>query len=426
MGSYYARPLVLGLTVISAVAMVLGLSIPVASGAALRWHAVGVHSPSGGSYGILSGVACSGPTSCVAGGDFYSKARTTEAMIVASSRHSWSTARAVRLPANALPLGEGAAVASIDCPARASCVAVGFYTTKAGLQAFTTAGHGSSWARATVPSLPKDSARPAVAFLSGLSCTGRGSCVAVGGYTNRGGHGEPLVATETRGRWRRSIGIGLPANAAISPQAHLSAVSCPKAGDCVAVGGYQTKSSQGEGMAAIESKGHWSRPRELRLPANVSAGPGAEMYSVSCGSTRTCVAVGSYVTRSGISAALAVTESGGRWRQGKDLTALPANAATGSAGYADLNGISCTGNSCMAVGQYRDKQGGQLALAVSESGGKWARATAVSPPSRAAGGASQQATLFAVACQTSIRCTAVGDYTSSSHVGEAMAATALG
>jgi hypothetical protein len=407
----------------AAVATILGLSVPAATAATKqRWRAVEVRSPSGGSYGILSGVACTRPASCVAGGNFYSAAHSTQAMIVAELSGTWARARVLRLPANARPLGEGASVASMACPARNSCVAVGFYTAAAGLQAFTTAGHGSSWARARMPGLPKNSAVSEVAYLSGVSCTSPESCVAVGGYDNAAGHGEAMVVADSGGRWRYATGIRLPSNAAASPAAHLSAVSCPKAGECVAVGAYQTKSSQGEGLAVAETRGRWGQATEIRLPGNVTAQPQAELYSVSCATHRSCVAVGSYVTRFGIFAALAVTGSGSHWRRATVLTALPSNAAKGSAAYADLNAVSCTATSCVAVGDYADTHGGRLAMAISQSGRTWGRATEIAPPAHAATGSAQQAYLFAVTCVTSVLCAAVGDYTGNSHVSQAMAA----
>jgi hypothetical protein len=134
------------------------------------------------------------------------------------------------------------------------------------------------------------------------------------------------------------------------------------------------------------------------------------------------VAVGSYVTGSATDA-LAVAESGGHWRRGVGLTSLPSGAIQGGSANANLNGVSCTASSCLAVGQYLDNHSGELTMAISESGGRWGRATGVGLPSRAAPGSAQDADLFAVACLRGGSCTAVGDYTSKSKVLEAMAAT---
>lgn len=407
----------------AAAAVVLGLAVPAASAApAVRWRATQVRSPAGGSYGILYGVACTGAASCVAGGTYYSASRSTLPMIAVRSAGKWSVGRTLRLPANALSgVDQSATGASVACPARTSCVAVGSYRTAAGLGGYIATGYGRKWGKAFSPAWPKGTIKPAVGYLTGVSCTGRGTCMAVGGYTNAGGSGEPMVVVEARGRWRRAAAIRLPSNAVANPDAHLTAVSCPKAGDCVAVGTYTINDNQGEALAVAETKGHWGRATEIRLP-KVNVEPLAELDSVSCASPGSCMAVGSYVTGSATDA-LAVAESGGHWRRGVGLTALPSGAIGGGSANANLNGVSCAASSCLAVGEYLDNQGGDLSMAITESGGKWRRATGVGLPSHASAGSAQDADLFAVACLRGGSCTAVGDYTSKSKALEAMAAT---
>jgi len=407
----------------AAAGAVFSLAVPGASAApAARWRATEVRSPSGGSYGILYGVACTGAASCLAGGTYYSASHSTLPMIAVRSAGKWSMGRTIRLPANALSgVDQSATGPSVACPARTSCVAVGSYRTSAGLGGFIATGYGRKWGRAFSPSWPKGTIKPPVGYLTGVSCSGRGTCVAVGGYTNAAGNGEPMVVAESHGRWGRAAAIQLPSNAVANPDAHLTAVSCPKAGDCVAVGTYTIKDNQGEALAAAETKGHWRRATEIRLP-KVTVEPLAELESVSCASPGSCVAVGSYVTGSATDA-LAVAESGGHWRRGVGLTSLPSGAVQGGSASANLNGVSCTASSCLAVGEYLDNQGGELSMAISESGGRWGRATGVGLPSHAASGSAQDADLFAVACLRGGSCTAVGDYTSKSKVLEAMAAT---
>jgi hypothetical protein len=408
-----------------AAAAILPLSVPAATAAAApaaRWHVTGLASAPGSSGGILAAVACTGGARCVAGGSYYVKtAFSQDAMIVAESSGKWGSERALRLPAGALAEDQRATIASVSCPAATSCVAVGSDATKAGLGGFMATGHGSKWGRAFSPAWPKGTIEPPVGYLTGVSCTSRGTCVAVGGYTNAAGNGEPMVVAESRGHWGRAVAIRLPANAVANPNAHLTAVSCPAAGDCVAVGIYTIKDNQGEALAATEVKGRWKRASEILLPP-VTVEPFAVLYSVSCAKPGACVAVGSYVTGSATDA-LAVAESGGRWRRGVGLTALPSGAVQGGSASADLNGVSCSASECLAVGDYLDEQGGDLSMAITEARGKWSRGVRVGPPAHAATGSAQSADLFAVACRSRGPCTAVGDYTATSHVLEAMVAT---
>jgi hypothetical protein len=341
-------------------------------------------------------------------------------MIVAKSG-KWASERELRLPAGALAEDQRATVASITCPAATSCVAVGSDATPAGLGGFIATGHGSKWGRAFSPRWPPGTIKPPVGYLTGVTCTGRRTCVAVGGYTNAAGNGEPMVVAESRGHWGRAAAIRLPANAVANPDAHLTAVSCPRARDCVAVGTYTIKDNQGEALAVAEAKGRWGRATEVRLPS-VNVEPSADLYSVSCVKPGTCVAVGSYVTGSATDA-LAVAKSGGRWRRAVGLTALPSGAAEGGSASANLNGVSCSASACLAVGQYLDEQGGDLSMAISESRGKWSRGVSVGPPAHAATGSAQSEDLFAVACLRGGPCMAVGDYTTKSKVLEAMVAS---
>jgi hypothetical protein len=412
---------------IAAAAALLGLSVPAATAAPTeRWHAAEVLSPPRGSYGNLAGIACTSASSCVAGGSYYSASRSTLPMIAAESAGKWGAGRSIRLPANALSgVDQSATVASVACSARTSCVTVGSYDTAAGLGGFIASGHGRNWGSGFSPAWPKGTVVPAVGYLTGLSCTGRGTCVAVGGYDTAAGGKEPMVVAESRGRWGRAAAIRPPSNAAANPDSHLTAISCPKAGECVAVGWYTTKSSQGEALAVAQTKGRWGRATQIQLPP-VKVEPSAELFSVSCVKPGSCVAVGSYVTGSGATNALGVAMSGGHWRRGVDLTMLPSGAAGGGSESANLNGVSCASSSCLAVGQYLDNQNGELSMAISESRGKWGHAIRVGLPPRAAGGSAQLADLFAIACLRSGSCTAVGDYTSKSKVLEAMAATRAG
>ena len=425
-----SRGFLRALTAGAALAALFGLSAPTASASptastspTARWRPTVVPSPSGGSYGILAGVTCASATSCVAGGTYYSASHSTLPMIAAESGGKWKAVATLRLPSNALSgVDQSATGTPVACPAKTSCVAVGSYRTAAGLGAFIATGSGHKWGTAFSPTWPKGAIVPPVGYLSGVSCAGRGTCVAVGGYTDAAGNGEPMVVAESGKHWRRASAIRLPSNAAANPDAHLTAVSCPKAGDCEAVGTYTATGNQGEALAVGETKGRWGKAAEIKLP-KVNVEPLAELLSVSCPSPGSCVAVGSYITLSGLMAALAVREVRSHWQPGVHLTALPAGAATGNSQLANLNGVSCTSSQCVAVGQYTDPQGGQLAMAISESGGKWARGVQVSPPPHGASGSAQSVDLFAVTCLRSGSCTAVGDYTTKSKALAAMAAT---
>lgn len=395
---------------------------PSAAARSSGWHSTAVLSPAGGSYGNLGAIACTAKGSCTAGGSYEATAtKSREPMIVTESSGRWARGVAIRLPANSARTDGSATIAAFACPSRSDCVAVGNYTLPTNaLHGLITTGHARSWSTARAPVLPAGSAATGESYLTGVSCTRPGSCVAVGGYTTLASSGEAMAETESGGHWRRALTIRPPADASGNPSAHLSAVSCPKAGDCVAVGGYTTKSLDEEVMAAVEARGKWGRALEIRMPADAPAEPLAELYSVSCPSGRTCMAVGSYFTTADRGLPLTVAESGGRWRRAIGLTGLPAGAEKANQD-ATLNGVTCSGSSCVAVGSYVTTAAVSMAMAISESDGRWSRAVEVSTPPHAARGSAQSATLFGVACRGATDCTAVGQYVNGTRVNEAMA-----
>src|SRR6266702_2579112 len=76
------------------------------------------------------------------------------------------------------------------------------------------------------------------AFTSGLSCPSAGNCAIGGIYGSDGIHLHVFVASEVRGRWHNARDIpGLVALGADS-DANIGPVSCPSAGNCLAVGYY--------------------------------------------------------------------------------------------------------------------------------------------------------------------------------------------
>ncbi|HXW47482.1 MAG TPA: hypothetical protein VEL03_21990, partial [Streptosporangiaceae bacterium] len=233
---------------------------------------------------------------------------------------------------------------------------------------------------------------------------------------------QAMAEVLTRGHWQRAIEIRSPANAATDPAAHLTSVSCGAAGDCVAVGGYITKGNDEEVMAAVEARGKWRRAVQVRLPRNANAEPQALLNDVSCVPGSYCEAVGTYVEKSGVSAAFAVHESGGSWRPAVQVGSLPAGAHK-PPGASDLAGVSCTRSDCLAAGFYQDVYGGLVPMVVLGDGAEWQRARAVPVPAHAAARSQQDAGLLAISCDAAdLYCTAVGDYANAADISEAMAA----
>jgi hypothetical protein len=414
-----------GLAVAAVSACVLGLAVPAAQATRIvPWHAVEVLSPAGGGYGQLNSIACPRAGACEAVGSYYiSKPGGSQPMVSAEGKHGWSRAVLVKLPSNAMGEGQNTMLPSIACPSARSCVAVGYYTWGTNtLDGLITTGHGTSWSKGRTPVLPSGVAATDGAAISGVSCPKTGDCEAVGGYgLSTGFAGQAMAEAMSRGRWQRAVTIRPPANAFVRPAAYLSSVSCRAVGQCVAVGHYTEKTGVEVTMAAVESRGKWGRAVEVGLPRGSAGSPEAEFTSVSC-TGAVCEAVGTYTTRSGQSTAFAVEETRGRWRDSVQITSLPAGARK-TAPTVELFGISCLPNACLAVGDYENQAGAQVPMAVLGFGRTWERGKSTGLPAHAATGSAQDARLWAVTCDAKdLYCSAAGNYNPATGSPEAMAA----
>ncbi|HET7016707.1 MAG TPA: hypothetical protein VFI65_22485 [Streptosporangiaceae bacterium] len=162
------------------------------------------------------------------------------------------------------------------------------------------------WQRAHAIQLPAVARTlPSPPDLSSVSCTGLGSCTAVGTYGKAGGRAAPMVAVESHGRWGRAQAVSaLPSNASRRRGATFGAVSCTTAGSCVVVGSYHTRSNRSQTMLVTLAPGRRPTAAELRPPPNGVAGGefNSRLFfddAVDCTSTSRCAAVGAYKPKTG-------------------------------------------------------------------------------------------------------------------------------
>lgn len=226
-----------------------------------------------------------------------------------------------------------AALDAVACPTVSECIAVG---GAGGVEVSRTAGR--TWTAVTVPTRH---------YLYGVACDDPAHCVAVGD------DGTALVTGDGGSSWTfYPTGVGIP----------LSSVACPGGSRCYAVGDADT-------VIATDDRGtHWQRQLE---------GSGV-LDSVACTTPTRCAAV----TSSAV--ANLATSDGSTW---KPVT-VPFPPLDG---LAALNGIGCSGSTCVAVG-------GHGLIASSLRGG----ATWSADPSPTSDN------LMAAACRSPLACVAVG------------------
>jgi hypothetical protein len=387
-----------------------------ASGA---WTAAQAPALPGSQRRQLLSVACGSAASCTAVGT-----SGQSGLLIAGSGRSW-TASPVPVPATS---ATAVRLASVSCPSAAACVAVGDYVSSGQQQGLLLAGHGKSWtatraplpiagqspqqaagiaygmsARGDDPPHPANAAASPDANLTAVACPTASSCVAVGHYASAASV-YPLVLTGQGSSWtaRRAP---LPSDAAAKPDAGLAGVACPGPGTCTAVGSYVDRAGHRQGLLVSERGGSWTAVRSP-LPAGASV-PGAALTAVSCprgpGGTN-CVTVGSF---DGQVRGFVLTGSGTTWSAAQ--TPLPAGA--GPKQSAAFRAVSCSASLCVAAGTYIDAAGSSQGLLVTRQGQKLTAAQAALPAGAAARQGLPGAQITSVACPAGSSCLAAGDYT---------------
>ena len=297
----------------------------------------------------------------------------------------------------------------------------------------TTAGAAppaQGWTTTEGP-LPADAGNGSTdpqAYVSSSACPAANVCVSVGWYSDTSGHTWGLIETQNGTTWTDTeapqpsdSGTGSNQGFWFGSQScgfaqPCRAVSCPSASFCVAVGQYMDSGGFRQAVIETDTNGTWTSstaalPSDAATDATVDH-PNNQLFSVSCSSPTSCVAVGRYVDQAGNAKALVDTLSGSSW------TGVAAPLPTGASPTNNtLLGISCASpTSCAASGGYHDNtSGGDLGLLEVLANGVWTP-TPAPLPSNADTGSSQHALLLQTSCPSTAFCVANGIYRTSGAV----------
>jgi len=268
---------------------------------------------------------------------------------------------------------------AVACPASTSCVAVGSYSTGLQQGLVDTLTNGT-WTAVHAPLPPRDRAEPWLkkrkweARLQTLSCPAAGACVAAGNFYP-GSSFAPILIERQRGPNWRATEAPLPGNASSQLGAGIDSLVCPTKHSCVGVGGYETDTGGSDGLIETLTGDAWSAI-EAPLPGPGYYQPQVSFSDVSCPEAGNCVAVGTYEDENAVDQAVIETLAGGSWTA--TLAPLPADADPTAAGPLSL--LSCpAAGSCVAVGDYGDSEGPGHAYAETLSADLWSP-TDVPPP----------------------------------------------
>jgi hypothetical protein len=311
----------------------------------------------------------------------------------------------LRLPAGGVANGAGFA-GPVSCPAIGGCVVLGEYSTSSGLEENLIATEKAGvWSDARAP-LPPGGTQATNLGPYTLICTGVGNCVGTSLYQSATAVAADILE-DNLGTWS-AVAMPLPKNAAPARLPTISGMSCLRRGDCVIVGTYVTTTGLSEGLVVTQVDKVFAA---AEAPTPGAPNRGAALTGVSCVMVTSCVAVGDFATP-GDREPLFVVDNAGALSGSRAL--LPLRAAGNP--QSELQAVSCSPTVCIALGSYVNLTGDRLGVIetgeVTGATTTWTARRTPSPPGASPTSPSPQ--IYSVRCKITIYCLAVGRYTDAS------------
>ncbi len=332
------------------------------------WTIEQVPTPAGATQAALGTLSCASAKSCLAVGEFYRTGLQSHVLAESWNGTAWKI----------LPGSGRGSLNAVSCPSADQCTVVG-----AGPLA--ESWNGTAWTTETVASLDGTTQ----SSLGDVSCSAASTCTAVGSYWS-GGTEESLAERRSASAWT----VEPTPDPAGSRNTTLEGVSCPSSSACVAVGSFVVNNPFFKSFAEVWDEAGWTLER-LHSPGRGDTE--IDVPAVSCASDTSCVAVGSYQDASGIELTLVEGWDGSSW------TVVPSPNPPGEEVSA-FTSVSCPStNSCTAVGSWASVNGVDLTLAATWNGSTWS----IEPTPDSTG--QTASTLAAVSCSAPNACTAVGE-----------------
>jgi hypothetical protein len=286
----------------------------------------------------LFGVDCPSEIRCIAVGS-YESSETSATVAEIWNEGKWSV--------QSTPVPSGATsseLMAVGCNSTAQCRAVGSAVIGGVRTAIAEAWLSPTWTLQTVP-IPSGAKS---SQLDGVDCIWSSFCVAVGRYTTSGGSTKGLAMFWNGTTWSLQT-LTDPAGAA---ESELLDVSCTKSPNvCTAVGSWENSAKDDFTLAYRFNGSSWTLQ-------NTPNPPGGESFllGVSCATTTSCTAVGTYNESGGSLNTLAEVWDGSSWSIQGTPNPPGANASI-------LYGASCRGTSCLGVGWSASGSGVETTLA---------------------------------------------------------------
>jgi hypothetical protein len=234
------------------------------------------------------------------------------------------------------------------------------------------------------------------AGLGGTSCASSTNCEAAGAYESSSSVVLTLAERWSGAKWETQA----TPNPEGAKGSYLEGVSCTSSTSCEAVGTYYNSSGRLVTLAEQWNGTKW----EIQSTPNPEGSQFNELTHVSCVSSTMCEATGIALNSSTHYVPLAEVWNGAKW----EIQSIPNPEG---AEKAILETVSCASSSaCEAIGYDEGSGHGHWAFAERWNGSTWEVQASPKPEG------ATQATLSAVACTSATSCEASGDYGNSAGV----------
>lgn len=331
----------------------------------------------------------------------------------ASAAGVWGQAEVITfgVPVNASPFSQPY---TVSCPTAGNCAAVGQYDSPAGPSvAFVMTSVNGVWGQATGVTFPGgvQNASPN-SILFSVSCPSAGNCVAVGRFKNVTGGYEGFTVTSSGGTWGTAQVVAFAGGVQnATANTTVRDVSCASVGNCVAVGDFRNAGGDFEAFTVKSSGGTWGNAAPVTFAGGVqNATPDGYLWSVSCGAVGECVAGGYFKLANTNSAAFTVTLSGGTWADGRPV-AFAGGVQDATSPFDFVQSVSCpSAGNCVAGGYFVNAAGHNQPFTATLTNGTWANAAPVVFDASVVQSASPNAKIYAVSCSSVGNCAATGTF----------------
>jgi hypothetical protein len=240
------------------------------------WSVMTTANPTGAEASQLDAVSCTSASACDAAGYYTNSSGKNRPLVEHWNGTRWSIQPTPR-PAGASAAG----LSAVSCTLTTACSAVGDYTDSTGTRlTLAERWDGSSWVVQVTP----DPAGETTATLSAVSCASASVCAAVGNYVD--GAGTELTLAE---RWNGSAwSIESTPEPGGASAGELTGLDCASTSTCVAVGDYTASTGAQHTLAEGRDGTGWT----IQSTPNPATHASSIFTAVSCPSASVCTAVG--------------------------------------------------------------------------------------------------------------------------------------